>query len=229
VPYRGSAPALNDLVAGQVAAMFVNTASSADLIREGRLRALAIGSRAPSPVLPGVPTLSQALGKDMEAGVWFGLLAPKGTDGAIVRRVSGDVSWVLGDHGRAHEIGSAGRRGRGQRAGRVRGPHSGRARPVGAGRASVGRPDRLRSTRMSVGATRLLAELVAGTRREDLPAEVRHEGVRSFVNWLGCAIGGARHPGVAAAARVAAAAFGGAPGATLWGCGGGATRWPRPW
>ena len=60
VPYRGSAPALNDLVAGQVAAMFVNTASSADLIREGRLRALAVGARAPSPVLPGVPTLSQA-------------------------------------------------------------------------------------------------------------------------------------------------------------------------
>ena len=99
VPYRGSAPALNDLVAGQVAAMFVNTASSADLIREGRLRALAIGSRAPSPVLPGVPTLSQALGKDMEAGVWFGLLAPKGTDGAIVRRVSGDVSRGLCDPG----------------------------------------------------------------------------------------------------------------------------------
>lgn len=99
VPYRGSAPALNDLVAGQVAAMFVNTASSADLIREGRLRGLAIGSRAPSPVLPGVPTLSQALGKDMEAGVWFGLLAPKGTDAAIVRRVATDVAQALGDSG----------------------------------------------------------------------------------------------------------------------------------
>jgi tripartite-type tricarboxylate transporter receptor subunit TctC len=99
VPYRGSAPALNDLVAGQVAAMFVNTASSADLIREGRLRALAVGSRAPSPVLPGVPTLSQALNKDMEAGVWFGLLAPKGTDGEIVRRVSADADRILADPG----------------------------------------------------------------------------------------------------------------------------------
>jgi tripartite-type tricarboxylate transporter receptor subunit TctC len=99
VPYRGSAPALNDLVAGQVAAMFVNTASSADLIREGRLRALAVGSRAPSPVLPGVPTLSQALGKDIEAGVWFGLLAPKGTDWEIVRRASADASRALGDPG----------------------------------------------------------------------------------------------------------------------------------
>ena len=70
---------------------------------------------------------------------------------------------------------------------------------------------------MPTGATRLLAELVAEARWEDLPAAVRHEGVRSFVNWLGCAIGGARHTGEAAAARVAAAAFGGAPGATLLG------------
>ncbi|HEY4249825.1 MAG TPA: tripartite tricarboxylate transporter substrate-binding protein, partial [Roseomonas sp.] len=91
VPYRGSAPAVNDLVGGQVQAMFVNTASSAELVRDGRLRALAIGSRTPSPVLPGVPTLSQATGKDMEAGVWFGLLAPKGSDPALVRRVSADV------------------------------------------------------------------------------------------------------------------------------------------
>lgn len=99
VPYRGSAPALNDLVAGQVSAMFVNTASSAELIREGRLRGLAVGSRATSPILPGVPTLSQALGKEMEAGVWFGLLAPKGTDGAIVQRVATDVGQALGDPG----------------------------------------------------------------------------------------------------------------------------------
>jgi tripartite-type tricarboxylate transporter receptor subunit TctC len=99
VPYRGSAPALNDVVGGQVSAMFVNTASSADLIREGRLRGLAIGSREPSPILPDVPTLSKALGKDMEAGVWFGLLAPKGTEEALVRRVSADVVRVLSNQG----------------------------------------------------------------------------------------------------------------------------------
>jgi tripartite-type tricarboxylate transporter receptor subunit TctC len=99
VPYRGSAPALADLVGGQVAAMFVNTASSADLIREGRLRGLAIGSRASSPVLPGVPTLSAALGQDMEAGVWFGLLAPAGTGAALVERISADLRRVLTDAG----------------------------------------------------------------------------------------------------------------------------------
>ena len=97
VPYRGSAPALNDLVAGQVAAMFVNTASSAELIRDGRLRGLAIGSRAPSPILPGVPTLSQAMGRDFEAGVWFGLVAPRGIDAAILRRVSADLGKILHD------------------------------------------------------------------------------------------------------------------------------------
>lgn len=99
VPYRGSAPALNDLVAGLVQAMFVNTASSASLIRDGKLRGLAIGSRAPSAVLPGVPTLSAALGQEMEAGVWFGLLAPKGTDAAIVARAAADTRAALADPG----------------------------------------------------------------------------------------------------------------------------------
>src|SRR3954469_18021335 len=69
---------------------------------------------------------------------------------------------------------------------------------------------------MASGVTQRRAGLVAETRWEDLPGPVRHEGVRSFVNWLGCAVGGAPHPGVAAAAR-AAAAFGGAPRATLLG------------
>ena len=95
VPYRGSAPALNDLVAGQVSAMFVNTVSSADLIRAGRLRALAIGSPAPSPILPSVPTLAQALGKEVTAEAWFGLLAPKGTDAALVGRIAADVARTL--------------------------------------------------------------------------------------------------------------------------------------
>mgnify|MGYP002624016546 CR=1 FL=1 len=67
------------------------------------------------------------------------------------------------------------------------------------------------------GATRLLARLVAEARLEDMPAEVRHEGVRAFVNWLGCAVGGAPHPGVAAAARAAAAFGGGEAVATLLG------------
>lgn len=68
------------------------------------------------------------------------------------------------------------------------------------------------------GVTRLLADLVAGTRWADVPAQVRHETVRSFVNWLGCAVGGAPHPGVAAAVR-AATAYAGPSSATLLGLG----------
>lgn len=71
---------------------------------------------------------------------------------------------------------------------------------------------------LEAGATRLLAQIVATTRWQDVPAAVRHETVRSFVNWLGCAIGGAPHPGVAAAMR-AATAYAGPPTATLLGLG----------
>ena len=97
VPYRGSAPALNDVVGGQVQALFVNTLSSVDLIRSGRLRALAIGSRARLPVLPDVPTLTEALGKPMTAEAWFGLLAPRGTPGEIVARIAADVAALAAD------------------------------------------------------------------------------------------------------------------------------------
>ena len=65
-------------------------------------------------------------------------------------------------------------------------------------------------------ATRMLANLVVGTRWQDVPAQVRHETVRSFVNWLGCAVGGAPHPGVAAAVR-AATTYAGPSTATLLG------------
>ncbi len=71
---------------------------------------------------------------------------------------------------------------------------------------------------MTPATTRLLARLVAETRWQEVPAQVRHETVRSFVNWLGCAVGGAPHPGVAAATR-AATVYAGRPTATLLGLG----------
>jgi 2-methylcitrate dehydratase PrpD len=71
---------------------------------------------------------------------------------------------------------------------------------------------------MTPATTSLLARLVAETRWSDLPEQVRHETVRSFVNWLGCAIGGAPHPGVVAAVR-AATVYAGRPTATLLGLG----------
>ena len=93
IPFRGNAPALTEVMSGRVGMMFVNTLSSLDLIRAGKLRALAIGSANRSATLPEVPTLAEALGQaEARAETWFGLLAPAGTDAAIIRRIAADVA-----------------------------------------------------------------------------------------------------------------------------------------
>ena len=78
VPYRGAAPALNDLLAGQVKVMFASMASSIEHIRAGKLRALAVGTTMRSEVLPNVPTVADFL-PGYEAFVWQGIGAPKNT------------------------------------------------------------------------------------------------------------------------------------------------------
>jgi tripartite-type tricarboxylate transporter receptor subunit TctC len=96
LPYRGSAPALQDLIAGNTQVMFDNLPSSIGHIRSGRLKALAVTSRERSPALPNVPTVEEAAGlKGYEATAWFGLLAPAGTPRDIVNRISQDVGKVL--------------------------------------------------------------------------------------------------------------------------------------
>jgi tripartite-type tricarboxylate transporter receptor subunit TctC len=80
--------------------MFVNTLSSLDLIRAGRLRALAVGGAARMDVLPGVPTLAEALGDPAaRAETWFGLMAPAATDPAILRRIGADIATALAEPG----------------------------------------------------------------------------------------------------------------------------------
>ena len=96
LPYRGSAPALQDLIAGHVQVMFDNLPSALPHIRGGRLRALAVTSREPSPALPGVPTIERAAGLEgFDASSWFGLFAPAGTPAEIVARVQQDVARIL--------------------------------------------------------------------------------------------------------------------------------------
>ena len=90
IPYKGSAPALIDLVGGTVDVMFDNLPSSIQQLRAGKLKALAVTSAKPSDALPGVPTVEQAGGdqlKGFEASSWFGLLAPAGTSPEIVDKV----------------------------------------------------------------------------------------------------------------------------------------------
>ena len=98
LPYKGSSPALLDLVGGATDVMFDNLPSSLQLIKSGKLKALAVTSSQRSGALPDVPTLEQAGGaalKGFDASSWFGLLAPAGTPPEIVARIQQEVSKAL--------------------------------------------------------------------------------------------------------------------------------------
>jgi tripartite-type tricarboxylate transporter receptor subunit TctC len=84
VPYRGGAPMLQDLLAGQVAAAFVVPGAIAPHVKAGKLRALAVANRRREPLLPEVPTMDEAGLPDFRATIWFGLFAPKKTPDAIL-------------------------------------------------------------------------------------------------------------------------------------------------
>lgn len=96
LPYRGSAPALQDLIAGNTQVMFDNLPSTLPHIRSGRLKALAITSRERSAALPNVPTMEAAANlKGFDATAWFGLLAPAGTPREVINKVHQDVARIL--------------------------------------------------------------------------------------------------------------------------------------
>ncbi|HXD43151.1 MAG TPA: tripartite tricarboxylate transporter substrate binding protein [Ramlibacter sp.] len=97
LPYRGSGPALMDLVGGTADVMFDNLPSSMQQIKGGKLKALAVTSRQRSAALPDVPTVEEAAGlKGFDATSWFGLLAPAGTPPDIVNRLQQEVAKSLG-------------------------------------------------------------------------------------------------------------------------------------
>ena len=88
VPYKGSGPALTDLIGSQVESMMDQLTASIGHIREGRIRALAISSLKRSPLLPEVPTLDELGVKGYEATTFTGIFAPAGTPSAVVERLS---------------------------------------------------------------------------------------------------------------------------------------------
>ncbi len=96
VPYKGSAPALTDLLGGQVQLMFDNLPSSLAFIKGNRLRALAVTSTVRSTALPDVPTMVEAGVPNFAASSWFGVLAPAGTPREVVARINGEVAkWLV--------------------------------------------------------------------------------------------------------------------------------------
>lgn len=101
VPYKGSALAMIDLVAGRVQFYFTSIPGSLSHFRAGRIRALAVTSAKRNPALPEVPTVRESGLKDYRAGSWYGLAFPRGVPAAIVKRVGGIVQKGLAEGGLA--------------------------------------------------------------------------------------------------------------------------------
>jgi len=96
VPYRGSAPALTDMLSGQVQVMFDNMPPSLPHIKAGRLRALGVTTAQRSPALPDVPTVGETVA-GYEASAFFGMAVPKGTPANVVERLNREVNNALKD------------------------------------------------------------------------------------------------------------------------------------
>jgi tripartite-type tricarboxylate transporter receptor subunit TctC len=94
VPYRGGAPALNDLLAGHVNTLFVSPVIGLSNMQAGKLKALAVAAPKRLEILPDLPTMAEA-GFPVDASYWFGLVAPAGTPPAIVAKLEGALEKVL--------------------------------------------------------------------------------------------------------------------------------------
>lgn len=95
VPYKGSAPAVVDLMSGQVQAMFDNLSSSLPYVKAGKLRALAVTSAQRSPAAPNIPTMAEAGYPDCEVLSWFALVAPAKTPAPIIDRLNAATQKAL--------------------------------------------------------------------------------------------------------------------------------------
>jgi len=95
VPYRGTAPAMQDLIAGRVNLMFANAVSVLPQIKAGLLKGLAVSSAQRSDSVPDLPTVAQAGLPGYESNTWFALVAPRGTPATIIARLNAAVAKVL--------------------------------------------------------------------------------------------------------------------------------------
>ena len=97
VPYKGSAPAMADLLGGQVNLMFSDAPTATEHIKAGKIRALGISTKARSALMPDLPTIAEAGVPGYESNSWTALVAPAGTPAQVVARVNADMVKVLND------------------------------------------------------------------------------------------------------------------------------------
>ena len=109
VPYRGAAPALTDLLGGQVQAMIASTAATIPYIKSGKLHPLAVTTSTRLEVLPDIPTVAEFV-PGYEASGWFGIGAPKNTPAEIVDRLNKEINTALADPKMKARLDDVGRR-----------------------------------------------------------------------------------------------------------------------
>jgi tripartite-type tricarboxylate transporter receptor subunit TctC len=95
IPYRGTGPALTDLLGGQIDVMFLPIHVALQHVLSGNLKALGISSEKPSPLLPAVPPLRALKLGDLDVEMWYGVLAPKGTPAPVVERLGRELKDIL--------------------------------------------------------------------------------------------------------------------------------------
>jgi tripartite-type tricarboxylate transporter receptor subunit TctC len=95
IPYRGTAPAVSDLLGGQVDVMFLPIHVALPQIRAGKLLALGIGSDQRHPLLPTVPTLAEAKAGKVNVDMWYGIFAPKNTPAELVQAFNRELKTIL--------------------------------------------------------------------------------------------------------------------------------------
>lgn len=108
VPYKGSAPAVTDLLGNQIGIMFDNMPSAIQHVRSGKLRPIAVTTAKRSPELPNVPTIAEAGVPGYEATSWFGLWAPAGTPAPVLSKLHASLAKVLKDPAVIKKIGDQG-------------------------------------------------------------------------------------------------------------------------
>ena len=99
VPYRGTGPALQDLVAGQIDFIVDQASNSVQQVRDGKIRAYAVTAKARLPSAPEIPTVAEAGVPGLDISVWYGLWAPKGTPADIIAKLSAATMAALADAG----------------------------------------------------------------------------------------------------------------------------------
>ena len=95
VPYKGAAPAMQDLVGGRIQLMFDNLASSLGQVRAGRIRALAVTTAKRTPLAPDLPAIAESELAGFDISTWFGVFAPRGTPAATVQRLHAEFTLAL--------------------------------------------------------------------------------------------------------------------------------------